>query len=182
MLNNLQIFTWSTCIFPGSIQIPTSLFQGLVLRLVGIILYNEMEQWSSWSSISSLWLSIIIIMFQGLVLCLVGVAVGQFSEALLETSTPVPILRFLSFSPLPPLSLTFIITTCALKEFHRFSEGWQIFKYFVNILVIVMLVLFGRFITSLIFSSFQGHHVIIFPGTSTVRMRTVLTLTDLRYF
>ena len=180
MLNNLQIFTWSTCIFPGSIQIPTSLFQGLALRLVGIILYNEMEQWSSWSS--SLWLSIIIIMFQGLVLCLVGVAVGQFSEALLETSTPVPILRFLPFFSITTIIPTFIITTCALKEFDRFSEGWQIFKYFVNILVIVMLVLFGRFITSLIFSSFQGHHVIIFPGTLTVRMRTVLTLTDLRYF
>merc|ERR1719150_766340 len=32
---------------------------------------------------------------EGLVLCLVGVAVGQFSEALLETSTPVPILRYI---------------------------------------------------------------------------------------
>ena len=36
-------------------------------------------------------------MTQGLLLCLVGVAVGQFSEALLETSTPVPILRFAHF-------------------------------------------------------------------------------------
>ena len=34
-------------------------------------------------------------LYQGLLLCLVGVAVGQISEALLETSTPVPILRFL---------------------------------------------------------------------------------------
>merc|ERR1712018_182570 len=34
-------------------------------------------------------------LFEGLVLCLVGVAVGQFSEALLETSTPVPILRYI---------------------------------------------------------------------------------------
>merc|ERR1711988_763124 len=32
---------------------------------------------------------------EGLLLCLVGVAVGQFSEALLETSTPVPILRYI---------------------------------------------------------------------------------------
>merc|ERR1711973_119786 len=32
---------------------------------------------------------------KGLLLCLVGVAVGQFSEALLETSTPVPILRYI---------------------------------------------------------------------------------------
>ena len=30
---------------------------------------------------------------------------------------------FVNFSPLPPLSLTIIITTCALKEFDRFSEG-----------------------------------------------------------
>merc|ERR1739844_386231 len=34
-------------------------------------------------------------LIEGLVLCLVGVAVGQFSEALLETSTPVPILRYI---------------------------------------------------------------------------------------
>merc|ERR1711863_61183 len=34
-------------------------------------------------------------LMEGLVLCLVGVAVGQFSEALLETSTPVPILRYI---------------------------------------------------------------------------------------
>merc|ERR1712213_270363 len=32
---------------------------------------------------------------RGLLLCLVGVAVGQFSEALLETSTPVPVLRYI---------------------------------------------------------------------------------------
>merc|ERR1711963_23855 len=32
---------------------------------------------------------------EGLLLCLVGVAVGQFSEALAETSTPVPILRYI---------------------------------------------------------------------------------------
>merc|ERR1712210_262198 len=34
-------------------------------------------------------------LMEGLVLCLVGVAIGQFSEALLETSTPVPILRYI---------------------------------------------------------------------------------------
>ena len=44
-------------------------------------------------SITIITIIIIITIFQGLVLCLVGVAVGQFSEALLETSTPVPILR-----------------------------------------------------------------------------------------
>merc|ERR1719362_1631198 len=34
-------------------------------------------------------------LIEGLVLCLVGVAVGQFSEALLESTTPVPILRYI---------------------------------------------------------------------------------------
>ena len=178
MLNNLQIFTWSTCIFPGSIQIPTSLFQGLALRLVGIMLYSEMEQW---------W--IMIVHHHNHVSGPGVVSSGSRSRTVFRGASR-------DFHPRPNSQVFAIFFHYHhYPDFHhhylRFKRIWSLFWGLTNIQIFCQHLGYcdvGPFwllycvIDIFIFPGTSFYHILIFPGTLTVRMRTVLTLTDLRYF